>query len=353
MSRAAVLGVVLALCSTARAEDADDTLLIAVPRPQVPRLDKYAPKPPPPPPDTSGYLRWPLGMRHPSLEPSFRIASALASSGVSWLQLCERGAQSRRTTKDRELTEYLHAWCDVSAHDSAAALARLAPLSRSLNRSLREAVRLDVASIAVDIGPGDRAERAIADAKLGSVEVYDLISAAFADLDDKASAELFNDLALGADKDVSNADHCHRLARRILLDPDTAQRARIWFSNASDPTCVRIEEEIACGQYNVCRPPPSDQPQGLLLAYKYWPTWQTNSWHEVVRDLATYRDLPDVDRLLVPAIEAAIKARKCDHIVVAEMRDEAGRIKANPAHDKSLDRRLDVILKPGSLCRAR
>src|SRR5664279_442552 len=45
-------------------------------------------------PDIAQYGRWPLTLsEHPALEPHFDIAGALADPGISWTDLCARGAQ--------------------------------------------------------------------------------------------------------------------------------------------------------------------------------------------------------------------------------------------------------------------
>ena len=179
MKRAAVsLSIIFAaLCpSAARADDLDE-LPFLVPRPNVTWFESATWTPVNP--DADAFARWPLPAgKHPSLAPAYPVAAALAQPGVQWLSLCDRGAQLRLGVQ-KDLAEYLHAWCDVARREPDAALARLAPLMRTAKPALRDAIRIDVASILVDHGPADLAMRALTRARISSVDVYDTIVTAF------------------------------------------------------------------------------------------------------------------------------------------------------------------------------
>src|SRR5450755_4409035 len=94
-----------------------EIVVLAAPRPAIDITDTT--------PDLTPYGRWPLTVaEHPELDPHFAIAEALAQPGITWQDLCARGAQFRHMSQNAELGDYLAAWCSVAKEDYADALYR-------------------------------------------------------------------------------------------------------------------------------------------------------------------------------------------------------------------------------------
>jgi hypothetical protein len=119
--------------------------------------------------------RWPLRFNeHPEDEPSFDIAGTLADPGVTWQDLCKRGAQFRHLAKDQDLVAYLKVWC---TEDAGEALYQLGLLAHSNIRGIAEAIRTDTARIVADHVMGDSVEAILRHAHLLEAPTVDLIAA--------------------------------------------------------------------------------------------------------------------------------------------------------------------------------
>lgn len=336
--------------SASRADDFDELPLL-VPKPKVTRFETGTWTPVNP--DAAAFARWPLPAgKHPALEPAFPIASTFAE-GMSWLGLCDRGAQFRITAPQQELTEYLRAWCDVGRKETDAALARLAPLLRSTRASLRDAVRIDIASIVVDHGPADLAMRTLARARISGVEVYDTVAAAYAEVDRTDDADRINDLAISASDRRDLTPRCRRLARGYVLAASDVETQRL--TEMFDAGCADMAKEVKCAKRQDCDAyiATLDLPPDLLWDYKYWPTDAARGWDTLARQFLRHRGVRGADALIVTALEAAITARRCDDPTVDELRREALSYAGERHHDRRYDKRLDVIVRPYTLCRAR
>jgi hypothetical protein len=347
--------VVLLLADVASAAPGDE-LEATVPHPKIPWLDaQLGPQDPQP----TDFMRWPLpASRHPSLDPTYPIATALAADGVSWQQLCARGAQSRTSTTNKELNDYLRAWCQVAIHDTESALDGLAPLQHTKQAQLRLAVRIDLASILVDIGPADRAEQALGRHNLGDLALYDLLAGAYGDLGRSIDANRFNDLALAENDRSSTVDHCHRLARRYLLAPpeDKEQRYKDFREFRNDRACSLIEHELDCSAHELCGEfradhpvPTSDEP--VRFWYVNWPETpvSASTWDYLVDQLQPHLDYPGGDVVLASVIQGAMASRYCTDAALPKLRALAARIKALRGHDRSIDKQLAGLV-PNRWC---
>ena len=100
------------------AASGEETPVAMIPRPALETLLE--------PPDVTELGRWPLTIaEHPALEPHFDIAAALAAPGITWTDLCARGAQHRHLATQQELVTYLDAWCSVIPGHYGSAIATL------------------------------------------------------------------------------------------------------------------------------------------------------------------------------------------------------------------------------------
>ena len=335
--------------STSRADEFEELPLL-VPRPVVKQFTTTAWTPANPDVDT--FARWPLPAgKHPALAPAYPVANAFARPGTSWLSLCDRGAQLRLGAQ-KELTEYLHAWCDIARREPDAALARLAPLLQSPRPGLRDAIRIDIASILIDHGPADLAIRALTRARISSIDVYDTIAAAYAEIGRTEDADKINDLAISVSDRRDRTSRCRRLARGYVLAAADVETQRL--TEMFDASCSQMAKEVKCAKRQDCEPYVAtlDVPPDLLWDYKYWPTTASRGWDKRARELLRHRGIRGADALIVTALEAAITARRCSDPIVRELRSEALRYAGQKLHDRSHDKRLDVIVRPFTLCRS-
>ena len=351
MKRVALAFLMFALLPAAPRADDFDELPLLVPRPKVPRFENAVWTPVNP--DVATFARWPLPAgKHPALEPAFPIAAQFAEPGMSWLTLCDRGAQFRITAPRQDLTEYLHAWCDVARKETDAALARLAPLLRSNRASLRDAVRIDIASIVVDHGPADLAMRALTSARIANIDVYDTVAAAYAEVGRTDDADRINDLAISSTDRRDVMPRCRRLARGYVLAAADVESQRM--TEMFDAGCSAMGKEAKCAKHQDCEDyiATLDVPPDLLWDFKLWPKEATRGWDKAAREYLRYRTVRGADALIVTSLEAAITARRCNDPIVDDLRAEALKYAAEKHHDRSYDKRLDVIIRPFTLCRS-
>ncbi len=122
-----------------------------------------------------------------------------------------------------------------------------------------------------------------------------------------------------------------------------------------DAGCATMAKEAKCAKRQDCEPyiATLEVPPDLLWDYKYWPKDASRGWDRIARQFLTCRGVRGADALIVTSLEAAITARRCDDPTVDELRREALRYAGEKRHDRSLDKRLDVIIRPFTLCRSR
>jgi len=243
---AAPLPVVPAIAHpTAMRAPISDPLRIRAPRPDVTFPDLV--------PDLGEEPRWPLtGMQHPSLQPSFDVADALAEPGITWTDLCARNVDRRRDPSHRDELVYLAGWCAAQQHDAAAAVGLLAQVRNSAVPGIAHAVGFDIANILVDSQDAEHADQILVATQLRSVELYDLLAAAYFEIGRNDDALQATAAALQLDSRHAAAATCHRLARAALLGPEASRGFEVdeltsaSHSRAPDPVCVELAAEVAC-----------------------------------------------------------------------------------------------------------
>jgi hypothetical protein len=212
---------------------------LAAPRPAIDLTDTT--------PDLTPYGRWPLTVaEHPELDPHFAIADALAQPGISWQDLCARGARFRHMSQNAELGDYLAAWCSVAKQDYADALYRLGLVPRT--PKLKHAIEMDVVAILAAGIPGNEAEGALRLASLIEVHVVDIAAASYFEIGKLEDAYALNRLAIDMDATPTEANRCSLmwldevagLAKDLEKIPNpNFDRARTGV----DTTSVRIQLE--------------------------------------------------------------------------------------------------------------
>jgi hypothetical protein len=277
-------------------------------------------------PDFHDELRWPLSaMNHPSLEPRFPIADQLATTGITWEEMCTRGVHRRVVASQREMLTYLHAWCDVQKRDVDAACANLAPLLGSTTRGLTAAVRQDLANILVATGDADKAERCLSRHNIRDVETLDLLAASYAEIGSIADASAINRLAIDADVRATHETKCLRLVRQIATAGDDLQaiatetlKQLATESKTPDPTCVRLHHKVACAQdHTQCRAYYKEAQltyaeEELVEAYYTWPSsgLSAGGWMQYIGKITRTLPIPGATEMVVAALEAATR-RSC------------------------------------------
>ncbi|HUJ61274.1 MAG TPA: hypothetical protein VLX92_22375 [Kofleriaceae bacterium] len=279
-------------------------------------------------PDVTEEARWPLApSSHPALEPHFAIAAELAEPGVTWQDLCARGAARRTTPSGHELTEYLGAWCDVLAHDDDAAIGALARLRDTGRLGMTDAVVLDLADILAEHGSADDAERLMAAHRVSDIRVIDALAATYDEISRPDDAAEINRLALETDHDAPLAMQCHRLARQIVLEPARralalkALDATIKDVKAPDRECVRIDHELTCWNepWRSCSEYVSDaglpdRTDWLIEDYYRWPDGPASfeMWIDLAEQLALAPRTKGAIALESAALRAAMVTSACE-----------------------------------------
>ena len=308
----------------------------------------------PPPPtrtDLTELVRWPLGhAEHPALEPAFAIARVFAQPGVSWIDLCSRGVQSRRGGGIAEAHRtYLTAWCDVLKRDAEAAIARLSPLRSTLQRGIADAVRRDIANIVVDAGAADISADLLARARIDDVEIYDLVSATYAEVGRTADARWFNGRALASS---ASAGRCERRAKEIVLS-EPYLRGELIKRLQHEGTCRVLAADLACWHdVDNCLGGRSPE-QRLHELYKQWPSAPrtAGAWWTIAYRSSLVLAVPGADQLATAALAAMLNASRCTSGEVRFAADTATQIRAHPVHDTKLDALLDQIIQtPKTFC---
>lgn len=327
--------------------------LVAAPRPAV---DVSAILP-----DPSQELRWPLSVAsHPVLEPRFAIAAAIAEPGVTWLELCARGAQHRHQAGQAELGEYLQAWCSVAGNDADAALAQLRSLTRTTVLGMGPCVTLDIANILADHGSADEAVRLLDHNRIDDVEILDTLSANYEELGREEDAKQINQLAIAHDAVTPHeAVRCHRWARRVVLgDPAlrpqlvTELRARLVGQKLPDPTCEQLLHEIECWVEPGARCADYFKDRGmdprdsdLLDVYSNWPARGVDfdSWVRITT-VAT-RSIPVGGApLAIAALRTALQASDCESKQLADLFNDALDVQNALGRINVVDRALEALI---------
>jgi hypothetical protein len=312
-----------------------------------PEIDLAAPALPPfditiVEPDPTHELRWPLALSdHPELEPQFDVAKVLAEPGLDWIELCQIGAHRRVVPKVRDQLLYLRAWCAAGASNYPGAIETLIMLRNTVVPGLAAAVRADIANILVSHDPNS-ARSLVGKFGLASEgDVLDRVAATYADMNKLYGAMEINELALANDSGVSPAKTCQRLARRVLLAPDTYRSSKTAFSTkapvpgfADDPTpllfgaklnqdarCRELDAQLSCwliksnclAWYKMHAI--SEQDASLLDANAAWPRGAAradeDAWWRVVNPAFNARPRKEAYAFAALALEASLKLTDC------------------------------------------
>lgn len=308
-------------------------------------------------PDPHEELRWPLSLgTHPMLEPTYPIAATMAGAGVSWMNLCQRGAQHRHVAGGEELLHYLRGWCFVADHDVDAAFDELGPLLGSTTRNVAASVRHDLANILVDHGSSADAERLLAKHHIADGPVLDLLAATYVEVGRLDDAMEINDLTLRTDRG-SEAMVCQRLTRKALLAgasqlPDLLAELG-GHAARKEPRCMELDATMRCWALPsraTCRPfvapagtdPSLDEVLGLYFSWPAGPTPARDWWlltYEAMKLLPTR----GADALALTALETALGATPCaPDYAVFTARTYVGEIEQS-THDPALDPRLHEL----------
>jgi hypothetical protein len=287
-------------------------------------------------PDFHEELRWPLSlMSHPELTPQFEIAQVFALPGIGWIELCERGIQNRvQSGRNRDELEYLRGWCSAVKGDADAACGRLKPLTASTVYGMSAAVRTDLANIIATAGDIDVADKLLNKHRIDDIEVLDLLAATYVELGRERDAHEMNRRALEFPEPTTNALHCRRLVKDIVLSKGSARVSELeqlaTKSKVPDETCVSLYDELKCWQgpaWN-CESyfkGASIDPKTIFLlsASRKWPSRPSNwrVWITVAHDAIAAMPLPDAQQMARLALDAARKSGpRCEPMIMQALR---------------------------------
>jgi hypothetical protein len=272
-------------------------------------------------PDISEYGRWPLTVaEHPELEPHFAIAEALAQPGITWQELCARGAQQRLMASNADYGEYLAAWCSVAKDDTHDALFRLGNLHRSLR--LRAAIELDATAIVVANLDGGAVEGELRRANLLELRIVDRVSAAYFEVGKLDSAEDLNRLAKQMDRTPNAETSCARHLRAIADGGHDATLEVEILAHLPAPKvpsrCETLAEELVCWTGKRCATEnygalKREAVTNLVRARSLWPTGYAGfqSWYAVAELASRAWPVDKAWELAVPALELALRTSRC------------------------------------------
>ena len=278
--------------------------------------------------------RWPLaGSSHPTLDPRYPIASALAEPGLGWVDLCRIGIQGRHapTAAGQEQLEYLRGWCSVANHDVDAAVGYFATLAHPVVSGLRAAVTLDFANVLADGCPSGQALHLLDKHTVVAPEVFDTLAATYLEVERPDDAREVNLRALqGVQQEPAT---CHRRVREIALARQwEAQQLATKFADqeegSSDPTCQQLRNLTRCWAEPTKHCEAYFKDQGINLGYVHlfsayfrWPAYgaEFSSWLEIANDAVVSIPLPGADTLAVAALETALQSSQCHDDRVGEI----------------------------------
>lgn len=310
-------------------------------------------------PDLRHALHWPLAIgAHPQLAPTYPIALVFAQPGVGWADLCVRGVTARASPSiHRAFVDYLRAWCQVANRDLDVAVATFGQLRTVAPPALADAVRLDLANVLADAGPGDQALRTLARAGIDDLALDDLLAATYAEVGSLDDAAQFNELALaGAAREPAVA--CRRLTRRaVLAGPANALPSIVAIhrqaTNHGDATCARLENELRCWSSveRECRPYFADvavpaREVFRYLAYAAWPKGEARAprWWAIARDALEGMPLPGADWMAAVALDRAVRTTSCGAPIQAQYAFAARQVLDQVGHDPALDPVLHALI---------
>jgi hypothetical protein len=293
-------------------------------------------------PDFHEELRWPLSlMSHPELEPQLNIAQVFAQPGIGWLELCERGIQNRvQSGRNRDELEYLRGWCSAIKGDADAACGKLKPLTASTVLGMSAAVRTDLANIIATAGDIDMADKLLMKYRLDDIELLDMLAATYVELGRERDAYEMNRRALDSVGHTTNATHCRRLVKDIMLGGQsdatkTAQQLEHLATDLKTPdaTCVSLHQRMQCRLG-----PPTNcttyflvegidtRNVSMLEVSRGWPqrAVPASRWTQLARRALGAVPLTGAEAYTIAAIEAAYAARgTCDPEIRTLMIDAA------------------------------
>lgn len=277
-------------------------------------------------PDPARHGRWPLTVaEHPALEPHFEIAGALAQPGITWLELCERGAQHRNLGAKQDLTRYLAAWCDVATHEFEGALYKLGTLESSAMLTLVVATKFDAANIVVERGDAAEVEQLLRRSNLLEPRIADLTAAAYFEAGHREDAYAMNLLATGLDREPHDNAICERMARGIVdaepaLTGALIQGLKNKARASKSAICLGYAHEVACWHDAAtdCADYFDDQHLSsgqvhLFEVYEHWPTTAepSDAWIEIATLAVEAAPMDQAIRFAVPALEIALRTSAC------------------------------------------
>jgi hypothetical protein len=295
------------------------------------------------PPDIAELGRWPLTVaEHPALEPHFDIAGALADPGVTWADLCARGAQNRHLSANQELVAYLDAWCSVISADYSAAIVKLGLVRHAPNRRIVGALKLDVAAIAAAHGPAQDLESFLRAGGFLDVEEVDLISAAYFEVGKLADAAEANTLAEGMDAAPTEKMRCMRMLRMVADTADGERDGAIQHLRlAAHPPpdglrtahCLAQYDELVCWKERDCNGYWGDLVDGvrpvavqnLGHVYTRWNRLVFGvDWYDAANTLVSAAPFRDRYTLMLPALSIALR-KGCSTKILGDIDDVAKR----------------------------
>jgi hypothetical protein len=310
-------------------------------------------------PDPTEHGRWPLnGAQHPSLEPTFAIAEALAQPGVHWEQLCESGADRRHLSGNNDLSDYLGAWCSVLRHDTTDALYRLGMLHHSSITGLADATKHDCADILVDRGNSDEVERLLRTNGMLDVPTVDIVAAAYFEVGNRDDAYQMNALAIQMDPKARFNAQCRRYARGAVTGHEwqiDVMIEQLQRAVDSDQTCSQLYNELVCWRtpQEKCEPYFANQQRSLgqlslLETYLKWPHGRTDidHWTTIIDGALKAEPVESGATLAVPALELAMRMTNCEVLWVSKVYDQTEALIAHVGNvrlELALGRRLNVL----------
>jgi len=296
-----------------------------IPRPVIAIAD--------PRPDLTEEPRWPLTiMQHPALEPQFNVAGALADPGISWTELCARGVQHRHDPSRQDELAYLGGWCAAEQHDVELAVRELAPLMRSPVPGIANGAPVDMVNVLVESEDADHATQILADQQLRDPHLWDLLAAAYFEVGKNDDALSVTTTAMQLDPTPAPAATCHRLARALLLGPESLRQLLLEQLAGMtrdprhvDPTCEYLAAAVPCAVESECRKYYANEHlhgDEVYIALLYnrwsgqrdWSGWIDYAW-EARRMLAAN----GAQELTFAAIDAAVITSDCKDVALASL----------------------------------
>ena len=284
-----------------------------------------------PKPDLTEEPRWPLTiMQHPALEPQFNVAGALADPGISWTELCARGVQHRHDPARQDELAYLGGWCAAEQHDVQLAMRDLAPLMRSPVPGIANGAPFDMVNVLVQSDDADHATQLLADQQLRDAHLWDLLAAAFFEIGKYNDALSATSTAMQLDPHPAPAATCHRLAREVLLGPESVRQllreqlaALVHDRKHVDPTCEYLAAAIPVRSrrrlLQVLREPAPARrrrlPRAAVRAVEHSARLVGLDRLRVERDI--YSSRPGRSELTIAALDAAVVSSECKDLALA------------------------------------